>query len=249
MLGVVGYDSAWPINPPSWSLFFELIANIIFFILVSRSPKELNFKYIAIFLFSLFVFYISTAFYTKQLFFGNEWGNWPSGFSRVFYAFAVGVYIYKIYKMEFCANHFRRIHFGFIIVSFIFCFLPTRFTLALMEVTLVFPLIVLTAAYASISGVPRLLFSYLGWISYPIYILHYPFLKVWMHPQYAWNLSPAENIAGAILFCLFMIGVAHVAVRWYDEPVRKYLRRRLLAEKSRSSTIKSERQTGADTAA
>lgn len=90
---------------------------------------------------------------------------------------------------------------------------------------LLFPAILLCGAHSAVGGIERRLCTLAGRISYPIYILHYPFLLVYMN--YVLNAKPtaaASLLVGAGVFVL-VVAFSWIALLMYDEPVRARLRR------------------------
>jgi peptidoglycan/LPS O-acetylase OafA/YrhL len=88
-----------------------------------------------------------------------------------------------------------------------------------------FPLLVLGGAHWQIGRVEMMFCKLAGRLSYPIYILHFPFLFVYMN-YVTFTKPPAETAhvvaAGAFVF---VMSFAWVALTVYDEPVRKRLRK------------------------
>ena len=74
--------------------------------------------------------------------------------------------------------------------------------------------------------------KFLGDISYPLYIIHYPFMYLF----YAWvwrkelSFSQAWPVATAVF--LGSILLAYLCLKLYDEPVRRWLSRKFLERKS-----------------
>jgi len=80
---------------------------------------------------------------------------------------------------------------------------------------------------------------FLGDISYPLYIIHYPFIYTFM----AWvannKISISELSAeGTTVLIAFAVGVliitialSYAFVKLYDEPVRKWLAKKLMPSK------------------
>ena len=75
--------------------------------------------------------------------------------------------------------------------------------------------------------------KFLGDISYPVYIIHYPFMYLF----YAWLWSKEPHItfsqSWAIALCVFFgsIVLAYLCLKLYDEPVRKWLSKKFLTKK------------------
>lgn len=70
--------------------------------------------------------------------------------------------------------------------------------------------------------------KFLGDISYPLYMVHYPFIYLY----YAWvkneELTFGQSLPGAIALVTGSILLAYACLKWYDEPVRNYLTQRFL---------------------
>ncbi|WP_373730300.1 acyltransferase family protein, partial [Bacteroides heparinolyticus] len=69
--------------------------------------------------------------------------------------------------------------------------------------------------------------KFLGDISYPLYIVHYPFMYLF----YAWLIKSGLFTFGQtwqVALCVYVwnILVAYLCLKLYDEPVRKYLAKR-----------------------
>lgn len=65
-----------------------------------------------------------------------------------------------------------------------------------------------------------------GRLSYPLHITHIPF--VYVLANFAWTRNPSANLKLAWIFVLipFVILVAWLALKLYDEPIRARLTRR-----------------------
>ena len=95
---------------------------------------------------------------------------------------------------------------------------------------LAFPLIIYFAASEQIAS-PRLrqVCSTLGELSYPLYLVHYPFLYCY----YAWvknhELSFVDSLPGALALFFGSIALAWLVLRLYDAPLRQWLAKHWLS--------------------
>ena len=95
---------------------------------------------------------------------------------------------------------------------------------------LAFPLIIYFAASEQIAS-PRLrqVCRSLGELSYPLYLVHYPFLYCY----YAWvkNHEPSfvDSLPGALALFFGSIALAWLVLRLYDAPLRQWLAKRWLS--------------------
>ena len=90
---------------------------------------------------------------------------------------------------------------------------------------LLFPAIILSGVHSEIGRTELALCKFAGRISYPIYILHYPFLLIYMN--YALFDKPSASaiwLAGTGSFVL-VAAVSWLALKYYDEPLRARLKR------------------------
>lgn len=73
--------------------------------------------------------------------------------------------------------------------------------------------------------------EFLGRLSYPVYIIHYPVMYLF----YAWVWNNGISFHEALPVCGMLLAgiilIAWAAMRFYDEPVRKALSRRFLGGK------------------
>ena len=234
---VRGLGEMFPLNGPSWSLFFEYIGNILYaFFIRKLSTKWLMILTVAagcgIAAFAIFgplgdlcVGYSLT---------GTEF---TGGFLRLLFSFSAGLLLSRIFKP---AN---------IKGAFWICGLSIVVLLAVPRIggaehlwmngiydtmccVVFFPILVyLGASGKSTDKYSTRICSFLGDISYPLYMVHYPFIYLY----YAWvkneNLTFAESFPGAIALVIGSILLAYACLKFYDEPVRKFLTKRFLQNK------------------
>jgi peptidoglycan/LPS O-acetylase OafA/YrhL len=88
----------------------------------------------------------------------------------------------------------------------------------------IFPVIILCGAHSQIGKLEMALCKFAGRISYPLYILHFPFLFIYMNfVNFEKPPLLTAYMAGAAAFVIVMV-FAWLALRLYDEPVRRLLR-------------------------
>lgn len=100
----------------------------------------------------------------------------------------------------------------------------------------VFPVIVSMGAGGKVTGKrSTAVCKFLGDISYPIYITHYPLVYTYT----AWvcnnNATMVEGIPYMILTFVGAVVLAYACLKLYDEPVRRWLTDRFLKGKRNSS--------------
>jgi peptidoglycan/LPS O-acetylase OafA/YrhL len=89
----------------------------------------------------------------------------------------------------------------------------------------IFPLIVLMGAGSQIKGQKSAkICTFVGELSYPLYITHYPIM--YMQMNWAWNNPDAPlyaHITVAASSFILSIGLAYACLKLYDLPVRTWL--------------------------
>lgn len=103
-------------------------------------------------------------------------------------------------------------------------------------VIIIFPAIVFSSALGSRHSQHSRHFcgekvcTFLGDISYPLYMVHYPFIYLY----YAWvkngELTFQQSLPGAIALLVGCIALAWISLKLYDIPVRRYLTRWSLSD-------------------
>ena len=102
---------------------------------------------------------------------------------------------------------------------------------------LVFPALVYLGASgrASDSGTSGVC-KFLGDVSYPVYVVHYPFMYLfyaWLWSGGGMGLSFSQCWAVPVGLFLGSILLAYLCLKLYDEPLRRYLARRYLHGKQK----------------
>lgn len=211
----------FPLNAPSWSLFWEYIINIFYAVFLCRLSK----KMLAIFAIAaaILLFYVS---YNA----GNLLGGWSKdnffeGGARVAYSFSAGLLIYR-------SKWIIKNSFGFPILAVL---LSLAFLMPAgkwdwwseyLVVLLYFPLLVSLGAGSAVSGFWEKFCRLAGNLSYPLYMTHYCALWIFGSWLTAENPKTPEItvviIGGTIVLVLF----AYLMMKVYDVPVRKWLSRK-----------------------
>lgn len=233
---VRGNGEMYPLNGPSWSLFFEYLGNLLYMLLLRRLPTRWLTLLVALTGAALAAFAIGDLSGYGHL--GVGWtlagSNFPGGMLRLLFAFPAGLLL---------ARRFRPVR---IRGAFWLCSLLLAVLLAMpyvgseqnhlfnglydtLSTLLLFPLLLWLGAsgHATDAATARIC-GFLGDISYPLYMVHYPsmylfYAWVWNHGYTFSEVWPvaAALFAGNILLAWFVLKI-------YDEPLRRLLTARLL---------------------
>jgi peptidoglycan/LPS O-acetylase OafA/YrhL len=101
-------------------------------------------------------------------------------------------------------------------------------------IIIVFPLIVYLGASGELRGkFATRICKFLGDISYPMYIVHYPLIYIFT----AWAVNknvPIQNAWPAgLLVLISSIAIAYASLKLYDIPVRKWLTNRFMTKSAK----------------
>lgn len=228
-----GNGEMFPLNGPAWSLFFEYIGNIIYALLLHRLPTKILMALAVVASAGLFYFSIGNLSGFYHLGVGWTLGgyNFIGGMLRLSFSFTVGLLMARLYR----SRHIRGAFWICTILIVGLLSMPfwgdissgTGWINGLYDslcVVLVFPVILYIGASGD-SGRERHggVCDMLGRLSYPVYIVHYPFMYLFYHWVWTNGLSFSKAIPGAIAAIIASIMTAWIALRYYDEPLRRRL--------------------------
>ncbi len=216
----------FPYNTPSWSLFFEYIATIVYAFVLSRLKKAW-----------LIVCGIISAGLLVFCACKSGWliGGWDinsifEGFARVGFSFTAGLLIFR-------CNLIIKHKVGLLLPCWLLAgvfFFPHRTGDWIVEsaiVILIFPLIISLGAGTNVEGRIKHVLGFMGNLSYPLYMTH--ITTVWLFGSYCKKYSPEGlQLAGIITALIaFNLLIAVITMQWIDKPVGKLLREKLKINK------------------
>ena len=216
---------AYAVNNPIWSLFFEIVANVLYPCLLRLAKITW-----AILILSALALTFLIWNYQSVEFMGFEDGSlFLAGFARVIVPFLCGALIFhsRIFE-QFPAVPFVVVAGGLIAVLLTWTPLPWLFDLA--AIFLLLPALVCLGARAPMTSPGLWKFCEIsGKISYPLYLVHQPVMRavgsIAQMPRF--HLAPALSLAVGVGIS---IGLAWIALKFYDEPVRYFLSQRRAAK-------------------
>ena len=247
-MDIRGWAETNPLNGPAWSLQWEYIANILYALVIRRLSKVALGICVALFAVLTIILCLNvdiTGFLEERSWASytvvGGWSTMPDqlqvGLTRLLYPFFCGLLISRVGKLI-------KVKAGFwwcsLMIIVLFC-MPwmglgtegdSRWTNGLYEavcILICFPLIVAMGAGSSVTGSKSSAINkFLGEISYPIYITHYPLIYM----QMSWVDSHKDAPLGTHIFvavCIFVLAilVAYGAYKLYDLPVREWLKNKL----------------------
>jgi len=201
---------AFPLNPPVWSLFFEMAASLGFDVEARRLPLKLAAAGIVaggLLLGTLIILagHVGT--------FGFGGRSFWLGLLRVGYSFGLGV---LIHRAGFHLRGPRLPRWLLAIVLLAILSLPVQSGIGdAIIVVIVMPLLVWLGSRARFDPLDRF-WEWAGRLSYPLYLVHWPVLIV------SAVLLGGSAIAAVIAMAL-AVAVAWLALVLFDEPFRGWL--------------------------
>lgn len=225
-----GLGEMFPLNGPSWSLFFEYIGNILYAFFIRRLHTWVLTIVVLVSAVSLARFSIWGPTGDICVGYSLTGSEFTGGISRLLFSFTAGLLLFRIFKP--LSNVRGSFWIGAIVLTVLLS-LPRiggaedMWKNGLYDAAcsiIAFPLLVyLGASEQKMSKAMTGLCKFLGDISYPLYMVHYPFIYLY----YAWvknsNLSFEQSLPGAAGVVIGSFLLAYLSLRFYDIPVRRYL--------------------------
>ncbi len=252
---VRGWGEMHPLNGPAWSLFWEYIANILYALVIRRLPNialglcvcafafltldmNMNFN-----VFGLLGEGHAYATYTPI-------GGWSIdveqsyiGLCRLLYPFFMGLLMSRVGAKI-------NIKGGFwwcsLIIAAVLC-IPYVGTESApwingvynsLAILVIFPLIVAIGAGSNVAGGKSVkLCKFLGEISFPLYITHFPLIHVQVagaRVLESMNAPLSAHIMMSVGVYIAAVGMAWAIMKLYDIPVREWLTNRMKAKMAKN---------------
>ncbi len=247
-----GWGETNALNGPTWSLMWEYVANVLYALIIRRFSKLMLGVFVG--LSACLTLDVTLNIDTFGLLSSRSeaahtliggWSLTPDqlyiGISRLLYPFFAGLLLSRVGRLL----PVKR--------GFYWCSLFIAVILVMpriggdtapwqngiyeaVSVIVFFPLIVAMGAGSSVTGKRSVaLCKFLGELSYPLYITHYPL--IYMQISWARNHSDAPfemHLFVAIVVFVLSIAIAYASLRLYDEPVREWLKHHWLMKKGKA---------------
>lgn len=237
---VRGNGEMFPLNGPCWSLFFEYIGNILYALFIRRLSTKALTVLVVLLGAGLAVFAIFDISGYGNL--GVGWTldgmNFIGGLLRMLFPFSMGMLLSRKFKP-------MKVKGAFWICTVLLTLLLAVPYLEGTEplcnngiyeafcIIIAFPILLWIGASGTTTDKKSTkVCKFLGDISYPVYVIHYPIMYLF----YAWLIKNqlftfAETWQVALGVYALSILIAYLCLKLYDEPIRKYLAKRFLSKK------------------
>ena len=232
-----GNGEMFPLNGPTWSLWFEYIGNILYALFIRRLPtKALAMLAVALGVAHAWFFVGNISGYDMV---GVGWTidsiNFWGGLVRMLFPFTVGMLLARTFKPSRVKGAFWLCTL-LLVVVFSVPYIASTGTASINSlyeflcIALLFPAIVWVGACGNCNdNVTGRINKFLGDISYPLYIVHYPIMYIfykWLIKEKLYTLGETWGVS--VMVIIVSILLAYACLKLYDEPVRRYLAKRFL---------------------
>lgn len=216
------HSQLFPLNGPSWSLFFEMAINLIFAAGLWRVRSRAIFA-MALLSGLLMIQTIGPPYYFNA---GWAWDSFVAGLARTIFSFSAGVLIFRYVSAKESKETW-----GVLVPLFLMSLLisydasgPYQKPFELAAVLLAFPSLLALGLLAEPPRRLRRILSFLGDLSYPIYAIHWPLLPliVPLILKLKMGFWPSAGVYLAVT-----IALGYATFRLVDLPLSSWLRRRL----------------------
>lgn len=206
------------LNAPSWSLFWEYIANIFYALVLYKISR----RYLLILTLLSAIAIVYVGFIKGGLPGGWAGENFWDGCARICYSFLAGLLVYRY-------NWGIKNKLGFaglsilLLLAFTMPYFKWNWLAEALVVLFYFPLLIAMGAGATVRSRLQKLCTFSGKISYPLYMTHYA--AIWIFMNYYNSHKPDSTTLFFVISIsiILLVGLAYLAMVVYDIPVRQYL--------------------------
>lgn len=227
---LMGNNLLFPTNVTYWSLFFELVTNVIYASIRRFLTKPIM---LTILIGSgLLLGYVADLHHNLDV--GFKWGyeSILSGFIRSVFGIFLGLFLFE--KQGMISNYLSdKPYAAWLAVIILTLILASpnagsfNWIIDMVAVVLVFPICVLCASQGKTTKLQGVLLT-LGSASYPIYVLHKPVSEL-VFFLFRTSVKEYAPLSGVVL-TLTLIAISIGVEKFYDIPLRRWISKKLWAQ-------------------
>ncbi len=233
---VRGNGEMFPLNGPAWSLFFEYIGNILYALVIHRLSTRALTMLTAVL--GCLLVWMTVGDFVGEGMFGIGWTldgvNFWGGLVRMLFPYSLGMLMSRCFRPVKVKGAFW-IATVVMTVLFMVPYIPGKSPVCFngafeaVCIIVVFPVLLWLGASDRTAGKRQAaVYRFLGDLSYPLYIVHYPLFYLF----YAWLIRTQTYELGCcvpetIAVVAGSIALAWLSMRFFDVPVRRWLSRKL----------------------
>ncbi|MCF3935177.1 acyltransferase [Acuticoccus sp. M5D2P5] len=212
------WPTAYPFNAAEWSLFFEFFVNILYAFIA----RFLSAIVLTITLVLSFAALLANAIFQQGIDGGYDQDNWAFGFSRSIFPFFLGVLLYRLRPGVRQSTGWSCLLLAGLAVLLL-TRLPGGGMMDVVYVAVLMPALVwFGGAVYAIAPVTKVLLIF-GKLSYPVYILQAPMLRMGLEVKHRALLAPEWTFYLDLAQIAAVVAFSYFALVYFDEPVRARL--------------------------
>jgi peptidoglycan/LPS O-acetylase OafA/YrhL len=213
-------DTLFPLNGPSWSLFFEIIINVVFGITLFKARR----RYLILISIMGAVLMIVSSYGYPTLDLGWGWSTFSVGVGRVTFSFCVGLII-ATFPIRAVHKHRWAALLAPLLLFMMLTYAPSKYQLeyGIIAALIGSPTILVLGIRYEVSRKLNSVCAFLGDISYPLYLTHWPLMFLGVVIARKLHLSETLSLLIYISIC---IALAAAVEHFFDAPVRRWLKRK-----------------------
>lgn len=215
--------AAFVLNVAQWSLLAEYCVNLLFVLLVPWLGRRLLLVLIA----AGAAIIVAIALSTGSLDHGAFFADFELGLARTIFPFFLGVTLLRLHR----AGRLPVIPIpwpaqaALLLAPMLVPHTAFDPILELTAVLLVFPAIILAGRTDTLSTSSSRFMLWMGGISYPLYILHWPIVRL-LHRVVSGDLTAGGAWVVVALQIALALVAAHLALKFFEKPLQDVLRGR-----------------------
>ena len=213
-------ETMYPLNGPSWSLLYEMIANLVAALIWPWLGRR---ALIGLCVLNGLLLALVSFVYSGVEDVGQEYVTFLAGLTRVFFPFFMGVLIYQLQLKV------PRISLWVLIPAFVVMAYiqpgQMRWLYDAVATLVVVPLFVILGSQRLASNLPL---DTAGRLSYAVYMLHVPAWHYFQAALKPLGLTPQPGLL-TIAYVVILLAGCWLVDRLIDVPVRNWLRSRLIS--------------------
>lgn len=222
----------FPLNRPTWSLFNELLVNLLYAVI---APFLSNRVLVALVAISFCVEVATIVHFGSLQTIGSHFESLAAGIPRTIFPFFFGVLLYRLHRSD-ALPLWRMSFVGLSLVLLVsFVAPPLRSGELVYEVLcigLIYPAIIVLGSNQQADARLVTVSTILADLSFPIYVLHYPLYELLALTATLAGITEGKPKPWYLLaMSLIVVSMTYVILRSYDVPLRAWLSQRYNARR------------------
>lgn len=219
------------ISGTQWTLFYEYLANVLYATVVRRMSNKVLYTIVA--LCGCWTFLFLTCYPESHGVMAGGWEFTASdilrAFTRLLFPFFGGLALFRINRLIQVSKGFlwtSLIVLAILLFPHLGCPTWVNGLYEALVIAFLFPLIINIGAGSPLKGKRTTkICTFLGEISFPLYISHYGYIFLYMQYVFGNDYTFEQSWPVALLVFVASLLTAYLSLKFYDLPVRKWLKK------------------------